>query len=178
MFSQCHICSITEANYFLIKGTLKLYTCKINNSLQAVTLHKTQGHWMHGLLFRAGREPDGTNAPLIITNGEHMLLGDKLHLSYRMLTHNTPSYKCFFFGTAFLKFEVQSLRVPVRVYITYCISFTYLCTWQPFTCVLRTPDINVATQMLKSVAVWFPSSKGAPGSRLMKLAAIVVDEKE
>lgn len=43
---------------------------------------------MDYLLFRADREANGTNVPLIIKIGGHVLLRDKLHRSRHMLNRD------------------------------------------------------------------------------------------
>ncbi len=45
------------------------------------------GHRFFGV-GKPGRELNGTNVPLIVKDGEHMLPHDKLHHSHHMLTHD------------------------------------------------------------------------------------------
>lgn len=73
MNKSCEQTKSTRVCKLLFRTKLKATTCT--------------GH----LFFRAGKpggEASGTNAPLIMKDGEHMLPHDKLHHGRHMLTHD------------------------------------------------------------------------------------------
>lgn len=112
----------------------------------------------HLLFFRVGRKANGTNAPLIIKDGEHMLLHDKLCHGHHMLTHdNTRLWMIPVVNWGFCHDSPKTPHsLPWNVRAQMFRPFLNnnglpdLCSWQPFTGTLHVPDGNELTHKLKS----------------------------